>query len=66
LHYYVIDAVFAVGEHGQVHFVEAATLTPDDLAAVRRQVRARVLRRLAPFADAHPLVVALRMAAFGR
>lgn len=31
-------------EDGQVHFAEAAALTPEDLAAVQRQVRARVLR----------------------
>jgi len=29
---------------GQVHFAEAAALTPEDLAAVQQQVRARVLR----------------------
>jgi hypothetical protein len=40
----VIDGVFAVGEDGQVHFAEAAALTPEDLAAVQQQVRARVLR----------------------
>jgi len=30
----VIDGVFAVGEDGQVHFAEAAALTPEDLTAV--------------------------------
>ena len=40
----MIDGVFALGEDGQVHFAEAAALTPEDLAAVQQQVRARVLR----------------------
>jgi len=40
----VIDGVFAAGEDGQVYFHEAATLTPEDLAAVQQQVRGRVLR----------------------
>ena len=40
----MIDGVFAVGEDGQVHFAEAAALTPEDLAAVKQQGRARVLR----------------------
>jgi len=40
----VIDEVFAAGEDGQVHFAEASVLTPQDLAAVQQQVRARVLR----------------------
>jgi Putative transposase len=43
-HCCVIDGVFAVGEDGQVHFAEADALTPEDLAAVQQQVRARVLR----------------------
>ena len=43
-HCCVIDGVFAVGEDGQVHFAEAPALTPEDLAAVQQQVRARVLR----------------------
>ena len=43
-HCCVIDGVFATGEDGQVHFAEAAALTPEDLAAVQQQVRARVLR----------------------
>ena len=43
-HCCVIDGVFAVGEDGQVHFAEAAALTPEDLAAVQQQVRTRVLR----------------------
>ena len=30
----MIDGVFAVGEDGQVHFAEAAALTPEDLTAV--------------------------------
>ena len=51
-HCCVIDGVFAVGEDGQVHFAEAAALTPEDLAAVRQQVRTRVLRW---FARAGPL-----------
>ena len=40
----MIDGVFALGEDGQVHFAEAAALTPEDLAAVQQQVRTRVLR----------------------
>ena len=51
-HCCVIDGVFAVGEDEQVHFAEAAALTPEDLAAVQQQVRARVLRW---FARAGPL-----------
>jgi hypothetical protein len=51
-HCCVIDGVFAVGADGQVHFAEAAALTPEDLAAVQQQVRARVLRW---FARAGPL-----------
>jgi hypothetical protein len=43
-HCCVIDGVFVPREDGQVHFAEAAALTPDDLAAVQQQVRARVLR----------------------
>ena len=43
-HCCVIDGMFAVGEDGQVYFAEAAALTPEDLAAVQQQVRARVLR----------------------
>ena len=43
-HCCVIDGVFAAGEDGQVHFAEAGALTPEDLAAVQQQVRARVLR----------------------
>ena len=34
----------AVGADAQVHFAEAAALTPQDLAAVQQQVRGRVLR----------------------
>ena len=37
----MIDGVFATSEDGQVQFAEAAALTPQDLAAVQRQVRAR-------------------------
>jgi hypothetical protein len=33
-----------MGEDGQVHFAEAAALTPQDLAAVLQQVRAWVFR----------------------
>ena len=51
-HCCVIDGVFASGEGGQVHFAEAAALTPEDPAAVQQQVRARVLRW---FARAGPL-----------
>jgi hypothetical protein len=40
----VIDGVFVEGEDGQVQFPEAPALTPEDLAAVQQQVRARVLR----------------------
>jgi hypothetical protein len=43
-HCCVIDGVFAEGKEGQVQFAEAATLTPEDLAAVQQQVRTRVLR----------------------
>ena len=43
-HCCVIGGVFAAGEDGQVHFAEAAALTPEDLAAVQQQVRRRVLR----------------------
>jgi len=43
-HCCVIDGVFAAGEGGQVQFCEAGALTPQDLAAVQQQVRARVLR----------------------
>ena len=32
---------------GQVHFTEVSALTPEDLAAVQQQVRARVLRGFA-------------------
>ena len=44
LHCCVIDGVFAVGEHGQVHFAEADALTPEEVTALQQQVRARVLR----------------------
>ena len=43
-HCCVIDGVFAAGEDGQGHFAEAVALSPEDLAAVQQQVRARVLR----------------------
>jgi hypothetical protein len=43
-HCCVIDGVFTAGEDGQVRFAEAGVLTPEDLAAVQQQVRARVLR----------------------
>jgi len=43
----VIDGVFTAGEDGQVHFTEVSALTPEDLAAVQQQVRARVLRGFA-------------------
>jgi hypothetical protein len=43
-HYCVIDGVYAAGEDGQVYFHEAGALTPEDLAVVQQQVRARVLR----------------------
>ena len=36
--------MFTAGEDGQAHFAEAGALTPEDLAAVQQQVRARVLR----------------------
>jgi hypothetical protein len=51
-HCCVIDGVFASGADGQVHFAAAAALTPEDLAALQQQVRARVLRW---FARAGPL-----------
>jgi hypothetical protein len=50
----VIDGVFAVGEDGQVHFAEAAALTPEDLAEVQQQVRARVLRWFRPRRSSRP------------
>lgn len=62
-HCCLIDEVFAVGEDG--HFADTGALTPDDLAAVQQQVRTRVVRWFAPSAGAHPLVIALQMAAFG-
>ena len=40
----MIDGIFAASDDGQVHFAEAGALTPEDLAAVQQQVRARVLR----------------------
>ena len=43
-HCCVIDGVFVGGAAGQAQFAEAAVLTPEDLAAVQQQVRARVLR----------------------
>ena len=43
-HCCVIDGVFAVGEDGQVHFAEAAALTPADIGALQQQVRTRGLR----------------------
>jgi hypothetical protein len=42
-HCCVIDGVFTAGKNGQVHFADAAALTPEDLAAVR-QARSTVLR----------------------
>ena len=51
-HCCVIDRVFVPAEAGQVHFAEAAALTPEDLTAVQQPVRARVLRW---FARAGPL-----------
>jgi len=44
------------------HFCEAGALTPADLAAGQRQVRARVLRWFAPCAGASPPAIVLRMA----
>lgn len=41
----MIDGVFAAGE--EQRFAEAPALTPEDLAAVQQQVRARVLRGFA-------------------
>ena len=40
-HCCVIDGVLVAGEDGQLRFAEA-TLTPEDMAAVQQQVRARV------------------------
>jgi hypothetical protein len=40
----VIDGVFAGGEDGQIQFAEAGALSREDLAAIQRQVRQRVLR----------------------
>lgn len=54
-HRCVIDGVFAAGEDGQVHFAEAAALTPEDLVAVQRQVRARGLRWVARAGTLDPL-----------
>jgi len=48
----VIDGVFVPAEDGQIHFAEAAALTPEALTTVQQQVRARVLRW---FAGAGPL-----------
>ena len=53
-HCCVIDGMFVVGEDGQVRFAEAA-LSPEDLAAVQQQARARVMRWCARAAGAHPL-----------
>ena len=53
-HCCVTDGVFAVGEDGQVHFAEAGALTPEDLAAVQQQVRARVLRWVRPLRWGQP------------
>ena len=50
----MIDEVFARGQDGQVHFAEASALTPEDLAAVQQQVRARVLRWFARAAHLDP------------
>lgn len=50
-HCCVIDGVLAEGEE-QIHFVEAAALTPQDVTVLQQQVRARVLRW---FARAGPL-----------
>jgi len=43
LHFHccVIDGVLVAGEDGELRFAEA-TLTPEDMAAVQQQVRARV------------------------
>jgi hypothetical protein len=59
-HCCVIDGVFTSGEDGQVQFAEPAGLTPDELAALQQQVRARVLRWFARAghldpADAHDM-----------
>lgn len=49
--------MFAQSENGQVHVAKARALTPEDLAAVQRQVRARLLR--CPRAP-HDRITALR------
>jgi hypothetical protein len=43
-HCCVIDGVFTAGADGQVKFAGSPALRPEDLAAVRQQVRRRVLR----------------------
>jgi len=63
-HCCVIDGMFAVGEGEQVHLAGAGALTPEDLAAVRHQVRARVLRWFAHSTGGRPILIALQVAAF--
>jgi hypothetical protein len=53
-HCCVSDGVFALGQDGQIHFAEAAALTPEDLATVQQQVHARVLRWFARAGDLDP------------
>jgi hypothetical protein len=43
-HCCVIEGVFFADPDGQVEFAEAPALRPEDLAAVQRQIRTRVLR----------------------
>lgn len=65
-HRCVIDGVFAADEDEQIHFAEGAALTTEHVAALLEQVRAPAPRWSAHSAGAHPLVIALQMAAFGR
>jgi hypothetical protein len=62
----VIDGVFTAGEDGQVHFAKAVVLTPHK--TLRRSNSRGALACAAlvsPSSKAHPLVIALQMAAFG-
>jgi len=50
-HCWVIDGVFVACADGHVQFAEATALRPEDLAAVKQQVRQRVLRWFACASD---------------
>jgi hypothetical protein len=60
----VIDGVFAVGEGEQVQFCEAGAPTPEDLAAVQQQARARVRHWFRPPQGTTSLYSSFQMAAF--